>query len=112
MKNKVSGIWRDVRHNFFSRRLLVFCVLQFTALHYYVNSIKQYAAAVDYPAAPWVLPFVGQNVYFQFVYGISAVYFYSNVPFLQRHEMYALMRQGRSWWTCTKHLSCKIVFFL
>ncbi len=35
-----------------------------------------------------------------------------HVPFLQRHEMYALMRQGRSWWTCTKHLSCKIVFFL
>lgn len=102
MKNKVSCIWRDVIHNFFSRRLIVVCVFQFTILHYYVNSVKQYAAAVGYPAAPWILPFMGQNVYFQFVYGISAVYFYSNVPFLQRYEMYVLMRQGRMRWASAK----------
>jgi len=95
MKNKISCIWRDVIHNFFSRRLFVFGVFQFTVLHYYVNSVKQYAAAAGYPAAPWILPFMGQSVYFQFVYGISTVYFYSNVPFLQRYEMYVLMRQGR-----------------
>ena len=102
MKNKVSCIGRDVIHNFFSRRLIVVCVFQFTILHYYVNSVKQYAAAAGYPAAPWILPFMGQNVYFQFVYGISAVYFYSNVPFLQRYEMYVLMRQGRMRWTSAK----------
>lgn len=78
------------------------CVFQLTILHYYVNSVKQYAAAAGYPAAPWILPFMGQNVYFQFVYGISAVYFYSNVPFLQRYEMYVLMRQGRMRWVSAK----------
>lgn len=104
MKNKVSCMWKDIFHNFFSRRLLVFCIFQFTILHYYVNSVKQYAAAAGYPAAPWILPFMGQNVYFRFVYGISAVYFYSNVPFMQRYEMYVLMRQGRKWWTRGKLL--------
>lgn len=102
--NKVRCIWRDVIHNFFSRRLLVFCVFQFTILHFYAHSIRQYAIAAQYPAAPWVMPFMGQNIYFQFVYGISVVYFYSNVPFMQRYEMYVLMRQGRVWWVSTKLL--------
>ena len=95
---------RDFIHNFFSRRLLVFCVFQFSILHYYADSAKQYAAFADYPAAPWILPFMGQNVYFQFVYGISVIYFYSNIPFLQRHEMYALMRQGKARWVSMKLL--------
>lgn len=102
--NKVCFIWKDVIHNFFSRRLLVFCVFQFTILHYYVNSVKQYAIAAGYPAAPWILPFMGQNAYFRFVYGISVVYFYSNVPFMQRYEMYVLMRQGRIQWASAKLL--------
>lgn len=104
MKNKASCMWRETIHNFFSRRLIVFCVFQFTILHYYVNSVKEYAVAAGYPAAPWILPFMGQNVYFQFVYGISVVYFYSNAPFTQRCEMYALMRQGRTGWACGKLL--------
>lgn len=104
MKNKAVCVWRDVIHYFISRRLFVFCVIQFTILHYYGNSVKQFAIVVDYPAAPWILPFLGQNVYFQFVYGISVVYFYSNVPFLQRYEMYVLMRQGRKRWVCAKLL--------
>lgn len=102
--NKMRYIWRDVIHNFFSRRLFVFCVFQFMILHYYTDSIKQYAIAVQYPATPWVLLFMGQNVYFQFVYGISVVYFYSNVPFMPRYEMYVLMRQGRMWWVSAKLL--------
>lgn len=101
---RMRCVWRDVSHNFFGRRLLVFCVFQFTILHYYIDSVKQYAIAVRYPASPWIMPFLGQNVYFQFVYGISVVYFYSNVPFMQRHEMYALLRQGRVRWVSAKLL--------
>ncbi len=104
VKERMGCIWRDVIQNFFGRRLLVFCVFQFTILHYYGASVKQYAIAAGYPAAPWILPFMGQNVYFQFVYGISTVYFYSNVPFMQRCEMYGLMRQGRVRWASAKLL--------
>lgn len=81
-----------------------FCFFQFTILHYYTDSIKQYAIAAQYPAAPWVLPFMGQNVYFQFVYGISVACFYSNVPYMPGYEMYVLMRQGRMWWVSAKLL--------
>lgn len=102
--NRMKCVWRDVRHNFFSRRLFIFCIFQFTILHYYIDSIKQFAISAGYPAAPWVLPFMGQNVYFQFVYGISVVYFYSNVPFIQRYEMYAFVRQGSLRWVSAKLL--------
>lgn len=100
--HKIRYAWRDFVHNFFSGRLLVFCVFQFSILHYYGDSVRQYAIVADYPAAPWILPFMGQNVYFQFVYGISVIYFYSNVPFMQRYEMYALMRQGKGGWAFAK----------
>ncbi len=100
--SRIRYAWKGFIHNFFSGRLLVFCVFQFSILHYYVDSVRRYAAVADYPAAPWILPFMGQNVYFQFVYGISVIYFYSNVPFMQRHEMYVLMRLGKVRWAFMK----------
>jgi hypothetical protein len=66
--------------------------------------VKCFSVVADYPASPWILPFAGQNVYFLFVYGISVIYFYSNIPFMQRNEMYVLIRQGRKNWIHTKIL--------
>lgn len=102
--NKVKCIWNDAVNNFFSKRLLVFCIFQYSILHYYISTVKHFSIMADYPATPWILPFIGQNVYCLFVYGISVVYFYSNIPFMQKHEMYVLMRQGRKRWIFTKIL--------
>lgn len=102
--DKGKCIWHDIVGNFFSKRLAVFCVFQFSVLHYYISTVRHFSAVADYPASPWILPFIGQNVYCLFVYGISVVYFYSNIPFLQRHEMYVLMRQGRIRWAVAKAL--------
>lgn len=102
--NKIKYVWEDFISNFLSRRLLVFCVFQFYILHYYIHSVKQFSVAADYPASPWILPFAGQNVFFLFVYGISVIYFYSNIPFMQRNEMYVLIRQGRKRWIHIKIL--------
>ncbi len=102
--NKTKHVWQDFVNNFFSRRLLFFCVFQFYILHYYINSVKRFSIVADYPASPWILPFVGQNVYFLFIYGISVIYFYSNIPFMQGNEMYALIREGRKKWVYAKIL--------
>lgn len=100
--NKIRYLWRDFFHYFFSIRLLIFCIFQLYILHYYIHSVKQFSIIANYPASPWILPFMGQNTYFLFLYGISVIYFYSNIPFTQKHEMYVLLRQGRTLWTCTK----------
>ena len=102
--DKVRCMWNDMVNNFFSKRLAVFCIFQFSILHYYISTVRHFSVMVDYPATPWILPFIEQNVYCLFVYGISVVYFYSNIPFTQRHEMYVLMRQGRSRWVFAKIL--------
>lgn len=99
---KIKGVWRDFVNNFFSKRLLVFAIFQITILHYYVYPVKQISAAFNYPATPWILPFLGSNVYFIFIYGVSVVYFYSNVPFMQRHELYGIVRMGRGKWFAGK----------
>ena len=48
--NKTKHVWQDFVNNFFSRRLLFFCVFQFYILHYYINSVKRFSVAADYPA--------------------------------------------------------------
>ncbi len=90
--DKIKWIWNDTLHHFFSRRLLVFSIFQFGILHYYISPVKQYSILADYPAAPWILPFLGHSIYFPFVFGISVVYFYSDIPFMQRHEMNVMLR--------------------
>lgn len=102
--DKARYIWRDFTNNFFSKRFLIFCIFQFTILHYYGDSVIACAASLRHPAAPWILPFMGQSVYFQCVYGISVVCFYSNIPFTQRCELYTIIRQGRTRWTLIKLL--------
>ena len=100
--SKRKCLWKDIWNNFFSKRLLVFCIFQFTVLHYYIHPIKRFSILAEYPAAPWIFPFLGQNIYFLFVYGISVIYFYSNVPFMQSNQLYVLVRQGRVRWTVSK----------
>lgn len=102
--DNAKWICYDTISNFFSKRLTVFCIFQFSILHYYISPVKHFSIIADYPASPWILPFIGQNVYCLFAYGISIVCFYSDTPFMQKHEMYVLMRQGRCRWVLAKTL--------
>ena len=110
--NKAVWLYKDICSNFFSKRMLIFCVFQFTVMHYYIYPVKHFSILADYPATPWILPFLGQNTYFLFVYGISVVYFYSNVPFMQRNQLYVLVRQKRLYWTVYKLIGIWLSAFL
>ena len=100
--NKLKYGWLDFINHFLNQRLLVFIIFQLTILHIYINSVRRFVRIADYPASPWILPFVCADVYFLLIYGISVVYVYSNTPFTQRSQMYVLMRQGKMEWVLTK----------
>jgi hypothetical protein len=71
-------------------------------IHFYARNIIQFVEAANYSISLWLLPFLFQNVYMQFIYGISVVYFFSTVPFFQQSQMYAILRQGRTEWIICK----------
>lgn len=100
--NKLKYLLRDFWSYFYSGRLLLFVFFQITIIHFYSSNIVQFVKAVNYPISIWTLPFLFQNVYMQFIYGISVVYFFSTVPFFQQSQMYAILRQGRREWIISK----------
>lgn len=102
--NKIKYGWMDFKNHFMNQRFFIFCLFQFSMLHLHLDSVIKFTKIVDYPTSPWVLPFVCANIYFLLVYGISVVYFYSDTPFLQKSQMYVLMRQGKTGWVMTKIL--------
>lgn len=102
--NKLTFFFRDFRPYFISSRLLVFLLFQFTAIHYHLRGMIRFSADMNCPISPWLLPFLFQSIYMQFIYGISAVYFFSTVPFFQRTQLYVIIRQGRIRWMLGKVL--------
>ena len=106
--NKLKYFIRDFLTYFFSSRLLLFVLLQLVIMHFYLNNMILFAKEVNYPISIWVFPFLFQNVYVQFLYGISVVYFFSTVPFFQHNQLYTVIRQGRKRWIAGKCL--RIVF--
>lgn len=102
--NKIKYTLRDFWFYFASSRLLLFVLFQLTIIHFYSRNVIQFVEAANYPITLWILPFLFQNVYMQFVYGISVVYFFSTVPFFQKNQMYAILRQGRTEWIICKYL--------
>ncbi len=102
--NKLKFFFRDFRPYFISSRLLVFLLFQFTVMHYHLREMIRFSADMNFPISPWLLPFLFQSIYMQFIYGISTVYFFSTVPFFQRTQLYVIIRQGRIRWMLGKIL--------
>ncbi len=102
--NKLNFFFRDFRPYFISSRLLVFLLFQFTVMHYHLREIIRFSADMNCPLSPWLLPFLFQSIYMQFIYGVSAIYFFSTVPFFQRAQLYVIIRQGRIRWMLGKVL--------
>ncbi len=101
---KLKCLYDDFCQNFFSRRLVIFCIFQFAILHSYLDGIQEYCEAMEHPISSHVMTMLGGAVYVVVIYGISIVYFYSNVPYMQKNQMYALIRMGKKQWMLSKML--------
>ena len=95
--NKLKYVLRDFWSYFFSSRLLVFILFQMTINHFYSRNIIRFVEAANYPISIWTLPFLFQNVYIQFIYGISVVYFFQRYHFFNKVKcILSLDKAGRS----------------
>lgn len=54
---------------------------------------------------PWMAPHFFDNVFFVTFYGFIICYMYSDVPFMNRSELYRILREGRVLWCIEKMIS-------
>lgn len=101
------------RHKIFSLRTgSLMAVLLF---FYYVllSPLNEFTGMVDHNITPWILPCLLSNISFALVVSFCSIYFFSDVPFFQYHEMYQMIRCGRLKWAAA-HLFSVVIssFFL
>lgn len=51
-----------------------------------------------YPATPWGILFAFSGLYFNLIFIAGAIHLYARVPFMERWQMYQVIRLGRRKW--------------
>lgn len=60
---------------------------------------------------PWMAPHFFSNNYFVTFYGFIVCYMYSDIPFMNRFELYKIVREGRMVWCVEKIVSIVLQAF-
>ena len=85
-------------------RVVAFSVIMFLICWIYNEQIRQYAAALNYPAGIWVFPFLMGSYTFLIMFYFAAIYVNADIPFMQYSNMYRLLRSGRRNWAISQIL--------
>ena len=76
----------------------VWLCLNLVYMDIYMAPVRGFAFNVGEKAAPYFLPFLLSDIYYLSVFMLSVLYFFSDVPFLGRRQMYIIIRMGRTRW--------------
>lgn len=68
----------------------------------YNKPLYEYSSAMQYPVTAYVLPFLLTSPPFMCIYYFCVIYVNSDIPFMQRSQLYQLVRIGRRKWTNAK----------
>ena len=82
----------------FNKKNFVQMLLLFVAINIYVSPIKDFSVMTNYKVTPWVYPFLISDANFLAMFIAEVVYYFSNVPFMQKSNSYYLIREGRKKW--------------
>jgi len=90
--------WRTYLNNIRHIRLLYFTIVIVVFLVRYNKLLLQYAADMDYPVTVWVFPFLMSSFSFLVLFYFLFIYINTDIPFMQRVQMYQILRMGRKRW--------------
>lgn len=94
----------EIRQAFFCPKVYIVLIFQFIITHYLTVGIRALAIASGCNCTPWLLPFEYSYAYLQFFYGITTTYIYSSVPFMEKQQLYILIRNGRKKWLFSQYI--------
>ena len=91
-------IWNLYVNRFYTKRNLVLFVILWIAFDSFYAEIDYACKVLDYPCSFWYFLNVMTNHFMCGAIGLSAVYLFSNAPYLNRNGMYQMIRQGKYKW--------------
>lgn len=101
-------IWNLTLQKIFSiRMLIVLIVLYIFRDVYIIRDLRQFCMDYDCNMVPIFIPFLVNCFDYIFVFGFCILYLFSDIPFMNRWEMYYINRIGRKNW-----IICKIISLL
>lgn len=89
---------RESRVFFFCKRVGAFFIIWLFYLYIIMSPIRDVSVKMNYPATPWGILFAFSGLYFNLVFIAGAIYLYARVPFMERWQMYQVIRLGRQKW--------------
>ena len=91
-------IWNLYVNRFYGKRNLVLFVILWIAFDSFYAELDYACKILDYPCSFWYFLNVMTNHFMCGAIGLSAVYLFSNAPYLNRNGMYQMIRQGKYKW--------------
>lgn len=98
----LNGCWIEFLQRVKSIRFLSAIVLVVALVAATTVGIDQLMLDKQEWITPWLFPNVTDNVFFITLYGFIVCYTYSDVPFMQRTELYKILRKGKKRWCVEK----------
>ncbi len=107
--NKKTGYITYLKNNLisklFSSRMLLVLVVQIIFHDRYLRSLRNLAVQYDEQVSPFVFPLLCGGLTFTLLFGFCVLYMFSDVPYMNRKEMYYLIRCGRRGWVCIQEIT-------
>lgn len=91
-------IWNLYVNRFYTKRNLVLFIILFVAFDSFYVELDYACKILDYPCSFWYFLNIMTNHFMCGAIGLSAVYLFSNAPYLNRNGMYQMIRQGKYKW--------------
>lgn len=104
MKVKTIGIncWKASLQRIFTSRFGTSVLLMVALMCAMVTGIDKLMLDYQEWITPWMAPHIFNNRSFTLYFGFIVCYMYSDVPFMNRTELYKLLREGRLVWCMEK----------
>lgn len=87
-----------VKSDVMSKKMLSILVLYYFVLRIFLRPLKEYSKAVQSDVSAWVLPFVFSNAFFMVIFWGMTIYFYSDIPFIDKTTYFFLCRMKKVDW--------------
>ncbi|MDE5863690.1 MAG: hypothetical protein K2H34_05015, partial [Lachnospiraceae bacterium] len=113
-KDIKHSIIENLRLQLNAKGLTIVLVLCFM-MKYNLDSVLQFAKVTDHKIVAAMLPYLHSNTIYSMIVGLMILYYFSEIPFIDEHTSYTLLRLGRRRWLFQKFgqiISGSIFFML
>lgn len=91
-------MWKSSILKIFNSKMAIFLAVMLVTSRTYLNPIREFSKAMEYPASWCVFPFVMCSFSYLILFWFGVIYVNTDVPFMQHVNMYHTIRAGRKGW--------------